>query len=67
MLKDHDLLHSLISKDETIVLIRKINLAAKRADLGSLPYESFAQFMLQLAVFCYSRPPLDLSGSSPLA
>lgn len=69
MLKDHDLMYSHISREELITLVRLINLAVpeKRADLTSLPWESFTEFMLQLSVICFTRAPLDLSGMPPLA
>lgn len=61
MLKDHDL-KARISQDETRDLLRLINTQIlKKLELKGLDFEGFQQFLVQVAVFIFSKPPKDLS------
>lgn len=64
MLKDHDTYPQLINKNEMQSLFRLMNIHSKGIDQSSiamLDYNQFLEFIPQLAMFCYSRPPLDKS------
>ena len=61
LIKDHDLA-SLITQEELKVLMRLTNTDLLKVDsLKCLSFEGFKTFVIQLAIFLYSRPPQDLS------
>lgn len=67
MLKDHGTFPMLINKAELQNLFRQINTKFfDRSDLQALDYNGYLKFMLQLAFFCFTRPPKDLSHLPPV-
>ena len=61
LLKEHDLSH-LISQVELKTLIRLTNTEImKHHELNCLTFEGFKNFMVQLSIFVFSRPPENLS------
>ena len=61
MLKDHDA-QLLINQEECRELIRLINTQIyKKLDLKELDFNGFQQFLVQIAILIYSRPPKVLS------
>ena len=69
MLKDHNTYPILISKDEMASIIRMINQASESensSDLSMLDYHQFLQFIPQLALFVFARPPIDKSNFPPV-
>lgn len=70
MLKDHGVYPQLINKDELAQLTRLINMNTETPnshDLTMLDFTQFLQFIPQLALFCFSRPPVDKSAYPPIA
>ena len=43
-------------------MIRTINQKSQVDNIQSLTYKNYQNFIIQLAVHCYSRPPIDLSS-----
>lgn len=69
-LKDHGVYPQLINKDELAQLTRLINMNSSTPnahDLTMLDFTQFLQFIPQLALFCFSRPPVDKSAFPPIA
>ena len=67
LLKDHETYPQLLNKDELQQLFRLINTkVVNRNDLQALEYNGYMQFMPQLAFFCFTRPPKDLSHLPPV-
>ena len=69
MLKDHDTFPQLINKNEMQQMFRLINMHTKGTDESSiamLDYNQFLIFVPQLALFCFSRPPVDKSQFPPI-
>ena len=61
MLKDHDLQFR-TSQEEARELIKLINTQIyKKIDMKGLDFDGFQQFLVQLAIVIYSRPPQVLS------
>ena len=67
MLKDNRLYPEAINKDDLAALIRLINQKTlHRSSLDTLPFEGFVEFLFQVAIFVYSRPPKDLQHLPPV-
>lgn len=67
MLKDHNTFPSLANKQELQHLFRLINTKLfSRSDLQALDYTGYQQFIIQLAFFCFTKPPKDLSHMPPV-
>ena len=64
MLKEHNHMPQLISKEEITQLIKLINtqFARKRSGLLNLDFQGYIDFLVQMALIVYNRPPCDLSG-----
>lgn len=62
MLKDHDTYPQLVSKDEMQQIFRLINLTTSGIDattITMIDYQQFLTFIPQLALYIFSRPPID--------
>jgi len=69
ILKEHNTFPNLISKDEISSLIRLINIHSNQEnsnDIAMLDYGQFLQLIPQLALLCFSRPPIDKSHLPPV-
>lgn len=67
LLKDHGTFPNLINKSELQQLFRQINSKLfQRGDLQALEYNGYMQFMMQLAFYCFSKQPKDLSHLPPV-
>ena len=67
LLKDHGTFPSLITKEELATLFRLINNKLfNRSDLQAFDYNGYQAFIMQLAFYCFTRPPKDLSGLPPV-
>jgi len=61
MLNDHDC-QKLIDKEELKALVRLVNTdLCKRLEVTNLTASGFEQFLIQLAIFIFGRPPQNLS------
>ena len=60
MLIEHDCKH-FISKEEFVTLLRLVcTKIMKSHNINELNYEGFTQFIVQVALFIYSKPPKNL-------
>lgn len=63
MLKDHDSIPKLITKETLAQIVRLVNTKiTKQSTLTALDFNGFQHLMLQLPFYMYSKPPKDLSN-----
>lgn len=60
------MLPTLLSKDELQTLFRLVNLRLfKRLDLQAMDYPAYQALLLQLAYYCFTKEPKDISHLPP--
>ena len=67
LLKDHDFNKRYITKEEVAAIIRLVNFKKiKKSDLTAMNYHGFLEWIIQTAIYVFTKPPEDLSHFPPV-
>lgn len=67
LLKDHDFDKRYITKEELAAIIRLVNFKiTKKSDLTAMDYPGFLEWVIQAAIFMFTKPPEDKSHFPPV-
>lgn len=67
LLKDHDFDKKYITKEEVAAIIRLVNFKKiKKSDLTAMNYAGFLEWIIQSAIYIFTKPPEDLSHFPPV-
>lgn len=67
LLKDHDLGKEYMTREELTAIIRLVNFKKiLKSDLTALNYAGFLEWIVQAAIFMFTKPPEDLSHFPPV-
>ena len=67
LLKDNGITHSQVSKDHLSSLLRSFCSKRQSSETSAVDFPQFPDFLVQVALHLYSRPPQDLSYLPPAA